>query len=48
MQDQKEPQQGYIDFNCPHCNNKLRAPEDSAGKNGKCPKCGKIVEIPDE
>lgn len=48
MQDQKEPEKQYIDFNCPHCNNKLKAPKESAGTKGKCPKCGNIVEVPKE
>lgn len=38
----------YIDFNCPHCGHKLRAEKKLAGSKGKCPECGKIVEIPKE
>ncbi len=48
MEDQKEQKEQYIDFNCPHCGKKLRAPKEMAGSKGKCPKCDKIVDIPKE
>ena len=36
-----------IKFNCPSCSQKLRVPEDRAGKKGKCPKCKNAILIPD-
>jgi uncharacterized membrane protein len=35
-----------IEFRCPSCQQQLRVPDDSAGKNAKCPKCGTIAAIP--
>jgi ribosomal protein S27E len=35
-----------IEFRCPSCQQQLRVPDDSAGKNAKCPKCGAIAVIP--
>lgn len=35
-----------IEFRCTSCQQQLRVPDDSAGKNAKCPKCGAIVSIP--
>lgn len=32
---------------CPDCNAKLNAPESAAGKRVKCPKCAKILTVPD-
>jgi DNA-directed RNA polymerase subunit RPC12/RpoP len=32
---------------CASCNAKLQAPESAAGRNVKCPKCGKAVLVPD-
>jgi predicted Zn finger-like uncharacterized protein len=31
---------------CPHCQSKNRVPENAAGKKGKCPRCGAILDIP--
>lgn len=31
---------------CPNCGRKLNVPESVAGKRGRCPKCGAIVDIP--
>ncbi|MBC8218292.1 MAG: hypothetical protein H8E73_07495 [Planctomycetes bacterium] len=36
-----------INFNCPNCSQKLKVPEDRAGKKGKCPKCKNPILIPD-
>lgn len=36
-----------IKFNCPNCGQKFRAPEDRAGKKGRCPKCKNTIVIPD-
>jgi hypothetical protein len=35
-----------ITFTCGNCNQSLTVPDDSAGKKGKCPQCGNLVEIP--
>jgi hypothetical protein len=35
-----------IKFNCPNCGQKLRVPEDCAGRKGKCPKCKNAILIP--
>jgi phage FluMu protein Com len=35
-----------ITFRCEHCNEELSVPDNTAGKKGKCPHCGKIVQIP--
>jgi hypothetical protein len=35
-----------IEFRCPACQQQLRVPDESAGKNAKCPKCGTIAVIP--
>ena len=35
-----------IEFRCPSCQQQLRVPDESAGKNAKCPKCGTIAVIP--
>ena len=35
-----------IEFQCSGCNQTLRVPDDSAGKQAKCPKCDAIVPVP--
>lgn len=35
-----------IEFNCTGCSKVLRTPDNSAGKQAKCPQCGTIVTIP--
>jgi phage FluMu protein Com len=35
-----------IEFPCPGCQNLVRTPDSAAGKKGKCPECGTIVQIP--
>ena len=35
-----------ITFMCVHCNEELKVPDNTAGKRGKCPHCGKVVQIP--
>lgn len=35
-----------IPVNCPHCSQKLEAPDKLSGKRVKCPKCKGAVEIP--
>jgi len=36
-----------ISFSCNFCGQKIRVAKTSAGKKGKCPKCGKTVLVPD-
>lgn len=31
---------------CPHCDAKLKAPDDALGKKGKCPECQGTVRVP--
>ena len=35
-----------IRFYCKHCGASLKAPEASAGKNGRCPSCSEIFRVP--
>ncbi len=35
-----------IEFTCSECGKTLRTPDDSGGKNGRCPDCGSIMVIP--
>jgi len=35
-----------IEFRCSGCQRTLRTPDDSAGKQARCPECGAIVEVP--
>lgn len=35
-----------IEFRCPSCNQQLRVPDESVGKNARCPKCQAIVPVP--
>lgn len=35
-----------IDFSCPHCGNRLSAPEARIGSAAPCPKCRRDVTIP--
>jgi phage FluMu protein Com len=35
-----------INFQCPHCSQKVKANEAYAGKQVKCPKCGQAIRIP--
>ena len=35
-----------IEFNCGGCGKSLKAPEDKAGKTGKCPDCGEPILVP--
>jgi predicted RNA-binding Zn-ribbon protein involved in translation (DUF1610 family) len=36
-----------INFECPHCGKKLKAPESAVGKSAKCPGCGNAVTCPE-
>jgi serine/threonine protein kinase len=35
-----------IEFTCPQCQRLVRTPAGTAGKKGKCPGCGRVVNIP--
>jgi DNA-directed RNA polymerase subunit RPC12/RpoP len=35
-----------IEFHCDHCGNKVRTPDESAGRRGRCPYCKQSVYIP--
>lgn len=35
-----------IEFHCEHCTQSVKAPDDAAGRPGKCPHCGNTVYIP--
>src|SRR5262245_33683729 len=37
-----------ISFLCSHCGTQLRVRPESAGAKGKCPRCGKSIEAPEE
>jgi DNA-directed RNA polymerase subunit RPC12/RpoP len=37
-----------IKFSCKNCAQQISVPEVHAGKRGKCPKCGRIVLVPDK
>lgn len=34
-----------IEFQCPACQAILRVPDDAAGKQAKCPRCGQVVTV---
>lgn len=36
-----------IDVKCWDCGKSIQVQEKFAGKKGKCPVCGKVIEIPD-
>src|SRR5690606_26481769 len=36
-----------IEFRCSQCQKLLRTPDDTAGKQAKCPSCGAVVPIPE-
>jgi hypothetical protein len=36
-----------IQFDCPSCGIKVRAPEASVGKKGKCPGCQNVFQVPE-
>jgi hypothetical protein len=36
-----------IKFICEHCRKEVKAPDESAGRRGKCPYCGESSYIPD-
>lgn len=37
-----------IRFYCKHCAHKIRVRDKDIGRQGKCPKCGKVIRIPPE
>ncbi|HEV56789.1 MAG TPA: hypothetical protein ENN87_04740 [Phycisphaerales bacterium] len=36
-----------IEFHCPHCEVRLKAGENLAGKSGTCPNCNKEIQVPE-
>src|SRR5438270_4719024 len=40
------PADRKIHFRCPHCDKAVSVAETHAGKRGKCPGCGKPVQVP--
>ena len=37
---------GVVEFECPHCQVRVRADRDKRGKKGFCPGCNYIIRIP--
>jgi len=37
-----------IHTRCPHCNSKVKAPDELAGKKGRCPDCLGVVPLPED
>jgi uncharacterized RDD family membrane protein YckC/DNA-directed RNA polymerase subunit RPC12/RpoP len=35
-----------IEFACTQCGKQLRTPDETAGRNAKCPQCGTVMQIP--
>jgi phage FluMu protein Com len=35
-----------IDFECNQCGKRLKVKDEAAGKKGKCPQCGVLLEVP--
>jgi uncharacterized paraquat-inducible protein A len=44
----KKEKKEYIQFACSNCNVQLKAPPESNGKKGQCPKCGYLIIIPEQ
>ncbi|MCB9954176.1 MAG: HEAT repeat domain-containing protein [Planctomycetaceae bacterium] len=38
---------GKLRANCPHCDKRIKAPIQAAGKKVRCPKCSKSVQLPE-
>jgi hypothetical protein len=36
-----------INFNCPACGKKTKAPDEMAGKRARCPMCKEVIEVPE-
>ena len=36
-----------IDFECPHCGNRIYVKDSAAGMKGKCKNCGNAIKVPD-
>ncbi len=47
-QDGEARGQRWLGYSCPGCHTLFRVRVDSVGKRAECPRCGDIVEIPDE
>jgi hypothetical protein len=37
-----------IQFQCPSCGKELKAPEETAGRKGKCPHCAHPIQVPEQ
>jgi len=37
-----------IRFSCKNCGNKIKVEDKHSGRRGKCPKCGRVVVVPDK
>jgi uncharacterized paraquat-inducible protein A len=35
-----------IEFSCRYCRHLVRTPSGTAGKKGRCPNCGQVIDIP--
>ncbi|HKQ47134.1 MAG TPA: hypothetical protein VJZ71_03570 [Phycisphaerae bacterium] len=35
-----------IEFHCNHCNHQIKAPDEAAGRQGKCPHCNGVNYVP--
>lgn len=35
-----------VTVDCPSCKRKIRVPDTAAGRRGKCPSCGTILDVP--
>jgi len=42
-----QPAGDKIDYPCPYCRLPVRTPATAAGKKGKCPNCGAVVQFPE-
>ena len=43
---QKGREMSEINFQCPHCQQELTAPDELAGQSLECPACGKEFTVP--
>ncbi len=45
-QEQSDQRATRISVQCPGCKSRLKVRQEMAGRKGKCPKCGTVVEVP--
>lgn len=43
-----EKSKNFIDFKCPFCRTGLRVDKNKGGLKGRCPECGKRIDIPEK